>query len=82
MKIIINALSGIGDAVMFSPALKSLKDKLPESEIEMMVMFSAVKDIYEQNPAINKIHFIDFLNQPALKSFKQVLALRKNKYDA
>jgi heptosyltransferase-2 len=82
MKIIINALSGIGDAVMFSPALKLLKEKLPLAEIEMMVMFNPVKDMYERNPAISKIHFIDFLNQPALKSFKQVLALRKNKYDA
>jgi heptosyltransferase-2 len=82
MKIIINALSGIGDAVMFSPALKVLKNYIPDAQIDMMVMFKAVEYIYQRNPAINKIFFIDFLNQSALKSFKQVLALRKNKYDA
>ena len=82
MKILINALSGIGDAVMFSPALSLLKKHLPDSQIEMMVMFKAVGAIYEKNPAIEKIHFIDFLNQSSFKSFKQVLALRKNKYDA
>ncbi len=82
MKIIINALSGIGDAVMFSPALKVLKNHLPDAQIDMMVMFRAVEYIYQRNPAINRIYFIDFLNQSAIKSFKQVLALRKNKYDA
>lgn len=82
MKILINALSGIGDAVMFSPALSILKKHLPDAEIDMMVMFKAVGVIYEKNPAINKIHFVDFLNQSSFKSFKQVLALRKKKYDA
>ncbi len=81
MKIIINALSGIGDAVMFSPALKVLKKYLPDAEIDMMVMFKAVECIYKRNPAINRIYFIDFLNQSAFKSFKQVIALRKNRYD-
>ena len=63
MKILINALSGIGDAVMFSPALSVLKKHLPDARIEMMVMFKAVREIYEKNPAIDKVHFIDFLNQ-------------------
>jgi heptosyltransferase-2 len=82
MRILINALSGIGDAVMFSPALKVLRDYLPGSRIEMMVMFKAVKEIYDRNPAVNKVHFIDFLNQSAFKSFKDVISFRKFRYDA
>ena len=82
MRILINALSGIGDAIMFSPALELLKKQLPGSEIDMTVMFKQVEEIYANNPNVSKIYFIDFLEQSKLKSLKQVLALRKNKYDA
>jgi heptosyltransferase-2 len=81
MKILVIALSGIGDAIMFSPALAVLKKHLPDARVEMLVMFLQVEDIYKNNPNMDKIHFIDFLKQPKLKSLKEVLALRKNRYD-
>ncbi|NOX19040.1 MAG: lipopolysaccharide heptosyltransferase II [Chlorobi bacterium] len=80
MKILIIALSGIGDALMFTPALQILKEKFPDSEIDAMVMFKGVADLYEKLPEINRIHFHDFLNSSPLKSFRFVSALR-NKYD-
>lgn len=81
MKILIIALSGIGDAIMFSPSLSLLKKSLPESQIDLLVMFPQVKEIYETNANVSNIYFIDFLKQSKLKSLKQVLSLRKNKYD-
>ncbi len=82
MRILINALSGIGDALMFSPALALLKKHLPEIKIDIAVMFRAVEELYKNNPHINKIYFIDFLNQSKVSSLKDTLKLRKNKYDA
>lgn len=82
MKILVNALSGIGDALMFTPSLKILRKYLPESEIHILAMFRAVKEIYSANPDVNRIHYIDFINQPWFKSLKQVLQLRKEKFDA
>ena len=82
MKILINALSGIGDAIMFSPALALLKKHLPDSKIDMLVMFKQVKELYSRNPAINNIYFFDLLNQPKIQSFKDIKGLRKNRYDA
>jgi len=82
MRILINALSGIGDAIMFSPALALLKKHSPASQIDMMVMFKQVEDLYRLNPHINNIYFVDFLKQSKLKSLKQTLDIRKNKYDA
>jgi heptosyltransferase-2 len=81
MRILINALSGIGDAVMFSSALSVLKKHLPDSQIDMLAMFSQVKDIYSTNKNLNRIYFIDFLHQSKFKSIRALLALRKNKYD-
>lgn len=81
MKILINALSGNGDALMFSPSLRLLKEKLPDSDIDMLVMFRSVKEMYENNPFLNKIHFIDFLKQSKFKSFTDVRLLKNNEYD-
>ena len=81
MKILILALSGIGDALMFTPALKLMRQSFPDAQIDALVMFKAVKDMYERNPDFNNVYYFDFLNQGALKSLLFVLKLRK-KYDA
>ncbi|MCY7361323.1 MAG: hypothetical protein LH629_04535, partial [Ignavibacteria bacterium] len=85
MKILINALSGNGDALMFSPALRLLKEKLSDAntdcEIDMLVMFKSVKEMYEQNPFLNNIHFINFLKQSKLKSISEIRKLKLNNYD-
>lgn len=81
MKIIVNALSGNGDALMFSPSLKLLKEKLPDASIDMLVMFKSVREMYGNNPYISEIHFINFLKQSKLSSLIQIRNLKKNEYD-
>jgi len=80
MKILVNALSGIGDALMFTPSLKLLKEAYPESEVHALVMFKAVKDFYERNKNVNKVFYFDFLSEGYLKSLKFLFSLR-GKYD-
>jgi heptosyltransferase II len=81
MKILINALSGNGDALMFSPTLKVLKEKIPNVQIDMLAMYKSVKEMYSESPYLNKIYFIDFLHQSKIKSLKEIKEIRKNKYD-
>lgn len=80
MRILVLALSGIGDALMFTPALQLIKKICPLSEIDSVVMFKGVKDIYERTNLFNKIFFFDFLNEGFLSSLKFIFSLRK-KYD-
>ena len=80
MKILVNALSGIGDALMFTPSLKLLKEAYPDSEIHALVMFKAVKDFYERNSSINEVIHFNFLYEGFIKSLKFILSLR-GKYD-
>uniref|UniRef100_A0A832DHT4 Glycosyltransferase family 9 protein n=1 Tax=Ignavibacterium album TaxID=591197 RepID=A0A832DHT4_9BACT len=80
MKILILALSGIGDALMFTPALRLLKQELPQSEIDVMVMFGGAKEIFRNNPHINKVIHFNFLKEGVTKSLRFVLSLR-GKYD-
>ena len=81
MKILILALSGIGDALMFTPALKLLRQSLPSSQIDALVMFKGTKEIFESNPNLNNVIHFDFIKEGTLSSLKFILGLRK-KYDA
>lgn len=81
MKILVIALSGIGDALMFTPALKLLKKSSPDSSIDALVMFGAAKEIYDKNPFIDSVIHFNFLKENIFTSLKFVLGLRK-KYDA
>ncbi len=81
MKILVIALSGIGDALMFTPALKLLRKNLPNTEIDALVMYKGAQEIYSSNPNISKIIHFNFIEEGAIKSFKFLLQLRK-KYDA
>jgi len=80
MKILAFALSGIGDALMFSPAIRLLKQYKPNCEIDILAMYKGVKEIYETNPFVNKVIYFDFLKEGYIKSLKFLLSLRK-KYD-
>lgn len=80
-KILIIALSGIGDALMFTPAVKKLKEILPDAEIDALVMFRGAEDIYKRLPYFSKVLRFDFLNSPKTDSLRFVSDLR-NQYDA
>jgi heptosyltransferase-2 len=81
MKILILALSGIGDALMFTPALTLLRKSLPDAQIDALVMFKGIEDMFLRNGDINKVYYFDFLKQGILPSIKYILKLR-NRYDA
>lgn len=80
MKILIIALSGIGDALMFTPALKHLRKAFPGSRIDAMVMFSGVKDIYNRNKNLDNVYHFNFIKEGAVKSLFYLLKFR-GKYD-
>lgn len=80
MKILIIALSGIGDALMFTPALQLLKKSSPDSSVDALVMFNATKEIYQKNPLINKVIHFDLLNKSIFTSLSFVVSLR-NEYE-
>ena len=77
MKILILALSGIGDALMFIPALKLLRQALPTAQIDALVMFKGTSEIYENNPNLNNIIHFDFIKEGSFASLKFVFRLRK-----
>jgi heptosyltransferase-2 len=81
MKILVIALSGIGDALMFTPAIELLKKHSPNSEIDALVMIKGSEEIFSLNPNLNKIIYFDFVNEGIVNSLKFVKRLRNN-YDS
>lgn len=81
MNVLIIALSGIGDALMFSPALRLLREQNPSARIELLSMFAGVKELYERNPDIDEVCHWDFLHRFPLASFLFLLTLRRRRYD-
>ena len=81
MKILVIALSGIGDALMFAPTLKLLRKALPDAEIDALVMDRGAKDIFSFNSNLNKVIFFNFQEEGIFKSIKFLFRIRK-KYDA
>ncbi len=81
MNILIIALSGIGDALIFTPALNLLRKSLPDAQIDVLTMIKAVQDIYSRNPNINNVYYFNFLKEGSLKSINYIFGIR-GKYDA
>ena len=77
MKILILALSGIGDALMFTPALSILKKEMPDAEIDALVMIGSAREMFERNKNINNVIYFDFLKEGFFSSIKFIFSLRK-----
>ncbi|HEY6951222.1 MAG TPA: lipopolysaccharide heptosyltransferase II [Bacteroidota bacterium] len=82
MKVLIVALSGIGDALMFSPALALLRQRYPDAQVDLLSMFKGVKELYDRNPDVHEVMHWDFLHRSPLSSLLFLLRLRRNGYDA
>ena len=80
MKVLIIALSGIGDALMFSPALRLLRRQHPDARIELLSMFTGVKELYERNKDIDEVIHWDFLHRVPLSSLLFLFRLRRRGY--
>lgn len=81
MRILILALSGIGDALMFTPALSLLRRSVPEAQIDVLVMFRGASDIFRRHPAVHHLYLFEFLKEGYWSSLRFLYKLR-GQYDA
>ncbi len=81
MRMLVFALSGIGDALMFTPALALLKEHFPEAEVDVVAMFPGVRELYERHPGVHRVWFWEFLREPLWRSLRFLWGLRRAGYD-
>ena len=75
-RILILALSGIGDALMFTPALHILKRSFPNHHFDVLTMFKGIADVMASNNDVSDVIYHDFLKSPIIKTVKLLMSLR------
>jgi heptosyltransferase-2 len=80
-RILVFCLPGIGDAILFTPALSLLRQLFPQAHIAVMTMFHGTADILATNPDLDEVHHFDFFNAPKLESIRRLWQLRRDGYD-
>lgn len=79
-KILIISLPGIGNTLLFTPALRVLRRKHPEARIDVLVEGAGSVQILETNPDIDKVMNLRAADH-GIFSLKTVWELRSEKYD-
>ena len=80
-RIIVFCLPGIGDAILFTPALALLRRLFPKANITVMTMFRGTADVLATNPDLDEVRHFDFFNAPKLESIRRLWQLRREGYD-
>lgn len=76
MRILIRGVNWIGDSVMTLPAIRTIRDFYPDSEITLLVK-EWVKGIFEQNPSIDRVIFYDESFRGIMGKIKGAQELKK-----
>jgi len=86
-KVLVVQPFGIGDSLFVTPLLRTLKASAKVERLDMMVG-SRTKEVFERNPAVDRIFVIDrdrLRKQSPFKNFfelsRLILDLRKTRYD-
>ncbi len=81
MKILIFCLPGIGDTLMFTPALELLRKKFPQTQIDCLTMFEGSKEVLLNNKSLDNVFYFPLIDKPKIEGIRYLLNLRKRKYD-
>lgn len=74
------SVSGMGNTLLFTPALRVLRDRYPDAEIDVLVERKASRAILEANPAVNRVLELG-LSASRLRALRLVQRLRASRYD-
>jgi heptosyltransferase-2 len=80
-RILVFCLPGIGDALLFTPAFRALKQGLPDAHVTAVAMFAGTRDILEDNPHVDEVILFDFIREGVLRSLRFVWGLRRRCFD-
>jgi heptosyltransferase-2 len=81
-RVLIFCLSGLGDAIMASPALEALASREESFRITILTMFPSVAEYLREQNFTDDVRFVDFLQGTKPEVFAKLWALRRERFDA
>lgn len=81
MKILVIAMSGIGDTLIATPLLRELRANFPTAQIDVLVMWAGAKDLLQGNPNVNRVWQKNLIKDGAVASLPVLQQLRRERYD-
>ena len=81
MKILVIAMSGIGDTLIATPLLHELRANFPDAQIDVLTMWGGARDLLDGNPHVNRVWQKNMIKEGALKTLPFLLPLRREHYD-
>jgi len=80
LKILILPTIGIGDVLMFTPALRCLRKSFPLARIDFFVMTESARDVLANNPNLDRLIYFPLLDDK-INGVKFLIQLRREKYN-
>jgi heptosyltransferase-2 len=80
-KVLIFCLSGLGDAVMASPAIAALAKRPDQFRLTLLTMFGSVTAYLREQRFTDDVRQVDFLGGLKNEVFRQLWQLRRERYD-
>ena len=70
LDVLIISISGIGDVLLFTPALHLLRECLPQAHINFLTKFEAATQMLVHNPDVDQIESFDPQSSGMLENVK------------
>lgn len=81
LKILILSLAGVGDTLLFTPALRLIRKNYPHTKITAVVMYQSSADLFKYSRDLDEVIFFPFFKKGYLKSLLFLKKLRERKFD-
>jgi len=81
-KVIIFLLSGLGDTLMFTPALRMMRLVWNHAHIAALTMRASERDVLQYNRDLNRVFFWPFFQRSQAANLKFIARFRKMRFDA
>ena len=81
MKILVIALSGIGDCIIATPFIHELRANFPEAAIHALVHWPGAKDLLDDNPHLDAVHQKNLIKAGTVEALRYFRSLSRERYD-
>jgi heptosyltransferase-2 len=80
-RIVVFCLPGIGDAILYTPALALLREAFPHAHITAVTMFRGAADVLHASPHLDEVDCFDFFRAGFWRGVRKIWALRRREFD-